>query len=157
MLDANATRPIAISLVLGALLVPSAASAREPTRPPNVVFILADDLGYSELGCYGQTKIRTPQVDRMAGGGLNIRAARDNIILSRPTAPDGCRVVLPVCYRAIVQLGDTTMNYQLMAGDRIYVPGINVWDSLCPWKKKRECDPCKRAQTGCPWDECAEK
>lgn len=37
---------------------------------PNVVFILADDLGWRELGCYGQEKIRTPNVDRMAAGGM---------------------------------------------------------------------------------------
>ncbi len=40
------------------------------TRPPNVVFIIADDLGYSELGCYGQKKIRTPHIDRMAAEGM---------------------------------------------------------------------------------------
>jgi arylsulfatase A len=38
-------------------------------RPPNVVFILADDLGVHELGCYGQKLIRTPNVDRMAKEG----------------------------------------------------------------------------------------
>ncbi len=37
---------------------------------PNIVFILADDLGYGDLGCYGQTKIRTPNIDRMAAEGL---------------------------------------------------------------------------------------
>lgn len=36
---------------------------------PNVVFILADDLGYGELGCYGQNKIPTPHVDRLASQG----------------------------------------------------------------------------------------
>jgi hypothetical protein len=36
---------------------------------PNVVFILADDLGYAELGCYGQKKIRTPRIDGLAAGG----------------------------------------------------------------------------------------
>ncbi len=40
------------------------------TRKPNIVFILADDLGYRELGCYGQTKIRTPHLDRLASQGL---------------------------------------------------------------------------------------
>jgi arylsulfatase len=39
-------------------------------RPPNVVFILADDLGYGELGCYGQEKIRTPNIDRLAEQGV---------------------------------------------------------------------------------------
>ena len=40
------------------------------TRKPNIVFILADDLGYGELGCYGQKKIRTPNIDRLAAEGM---------------------------------------------------------------------------------------
>jgi len=39
-------------------------------RQPNIVFILADDLGYSDLGCYGQQKIRTPNIDRLAAEGM---------------------------------------------------------------------------------------
>ncbi|HTN76509.1 MAG TPA: arylsulfatase [Pirellulaceae bacterium] len=41
-----------------------------PGRVPNIVLILADDLGYAELGSYGQTKIRTPALDRLAKQGL---------------------------------------------------------------------------------------
>jgi arylsulfatase len=37
---------------------------------PNIVYILADDLGYAELGCYGQEKIKTPNIDRMAREGM---------------------------------------------------------------------------------------
>lgn len=36
---------------------------------PNIVYIMADDMGYGELGCYGQTKIKTPNLDRMATEG----------------------------------------------------------------------------------------
>jgi len=43
---------------------------REPERRPNIIYILADDLGYTELGCYGQKKIRTPNLDRMASEGM---------------------------------------------------------------------------------------
>jgi len=44
---------------------------REPrARPPNVVFLLADDLGWAELGSYGQRLIRTPNLDRMAAEGM---------------------------------------------------------------------------------------
>lgn len=37
---------------------------------PNVIFILADDLGYGDLGCYGQTKIETPNIDALARHGI---------------------------------------------------------------------------------------
>lgn len=37
---------------------------------PNIVFIVADDLGFSELGCYGQKKIKTPRLDRLAAQGM---------------------------------------------------------------------------------------
>lgn len=53
-------------LILSVLLVGCA----EPERPPNVIYILADDLGYGELGSYGQEKIKTPNLDRLAGEGL---------------------------------------------------------------------------------------
>ncbi len=40
------------------------------SRLPNIIFILADDLGYGEVGCYGQTRIRTPNIDRLAAAGI---------------------------------------------------------------------------------------
>ena len=41
-------------------------------RPPNIVFLLADDLGYGDLGCFGQTKFRTPNIDRLAAEGMRL-------------------------------------------------------------------------------------
>ncbi|MGB3966409.1 MAG: sulfatase-like hydrolase/transferase, partial [Planctomycetota bacterium] len=43
-----------------------------PARPPNVVFVLADDLGWGEPGCFGGRKIATPNLDRLAAQGLRL-------------------------------------------------------------------------------------
>jgi arylsulfatase A len=42
---------------------------------PNIVFVLADDLGWGEVGCYGQRKIRTPNIDRLASEGMRFTRA----------------------------------------------------------------------------------
>ena len=52
-----------LALALGSLLAPGASAA---PAPPNVVFILADDLGGGDLGVYGQKLVRTPNIDRLA-------------------------------------------------------------------------------------------
>lgn len=52
------------------LLVGMSGCEKTPERPMNVVYILADDLGYGDVGCYGQQIIKTPNIDRMAKEGM---------------------------------------------------------------------------------------
>ncbi|HEY3440515.1 MAG TPA: arylsulfatase [Paludibaculum sp.] len=47
-----------------------ALAQRGAAAQPNIVFVLADDLGYGDLGCYGQTRIQTPNIDRLAAEGM---------------------------------------------------------------------------------------
>lgn len=57
-----------VLLVLAALLMTNAAEATE--KQPNIIYILADDLGYGDLGCYGQELIKTPNIDSLAKTGM---------------------------------------------------------------------------------------
>lgn len=52
------------------LAILASTSVQAAARRPNIILILADDLGYGELGCYGQRVIQTPHLDRMAREGL---------------------------------------------------------------------------------------
>jgi arylsulfatase A-like enzyme len=54
-------------------------------RKPNIVFILADDLGYGHLGCYGQTRIRTPNLDRLAAEGMRMTQAYSGCTVCAPS------------------------------------------------------------------------
>lgn len=58
-------------LILTLLCLPWLAAA---ASKPNVIYILADDLGYGDLSCYGQKKLKTPHIDRLASEGLKFTA-----------------------------------------------------------------------------------
>ncbi|WP_349318266.1 arylsulfatase [Chitinophaga sp. MM2321] len=60
-------KKITLLALTGMLLAATALKAQDR---PNIVFILADDLGYGDLGAYGQTKIKTPNIDRLAKQGM---------------------------------------------------------------------------------------
>lgn len=59
-----------LCLLAGILLLAGYCQAqKQAPRKPNIVYILADDLGYGDIGCYGQTKIETPHIDALARNG----------------------------------------------------------------------------------------
>ncbi|MBV8903906.1 MAG: sulfatase-like hydrolase/transferase [Acidobacteriia bacterium] len=63
--------------ILATAAAPLALCAQN-SRPPNTVFILADDLGYADLSCYGRRDFRTPNIDRLASAGLRFTQAYAN-------------------------------------------------------------------------------
>jgi protein involved in polysaccharide export with SLBB domain len=125
---------------------PGPIVVRLVTRVSKVFYVLGE---VNSPGSYPLAGRETVLDAILAGGGLTDRASRRNIILSRPTKPAGCRVVLPICYNEIVQLGDTSTNYQVMPGDRIYVPTRSCWDGIIPPKYRKDCPPCGRAHVPC--------
>lgn len=85
-------KALSFLLVLAAgLLVVESSSAQTPNaRKPNIIFILADDLGYGDVGCYGQTKIKTPNIDRLAAQGMRFTQAYAG---STVCAPSRCALM----------------------------------------------------------------
>jgi protein involved in polysaccharide export with SLBB domain len=122
-----------------------AITVRVVTRQSKVFYVLGE---VNAPGAFTLNGRETVLDALLAAGGLNDRASRRFITLSRPTQPGGCRVVLPICYLEIVQLGDTSTNYQIAAGDRIYVPTRTLLEEI--FHNPKPCPPCGRPQSPCP-------
>ena len=74
------------SLVSGTLILSSlSASGQKNNTKPNILFILCDDMGYGDLGCYGQPFIRTPHLDAMASEGMRFTQAYAGSPVSAPS------------------------------------------------------------------------
>jgi arylsulfatase A-like enzyme len=71
LISASAVSAAGAAAVATSLAVPARAKTRA-LRPPNVLFIMADDLGYADLSCYGQPNYTTPTLDRLAHDGLKL-------------------------------------------------------------------------------------
>jgi arylsulfatase len=94
------------------LLVAVTANAQLPKKvqQPNIVYIYADDLGYGDVGCYGQQKIETPNIDKLAGNGMRFTQ----------------HYAFPVC---------APSRYLLMTGigsGKAYIRGNNEWGERGP-------------------------
>lgn len=89
MIPGNSFRPFAFLFLPMLLLAigssPGAIRAADSKTPPNLIFILADDLGYGDLGCYGAPDIRTPHLDRMAEEGVRFTDFYANGAICSPT------------------------------------------------------------------------
>lgn len=72
--------------LLSLLSVASSAHA-ESSHLPNIIYILADDLGYGDLSCYGQDMFETPNIDRLAERGMLFTQHYAGCAVSAPPVP----------------------------------------------------------------------
>ena len=75
---------------IAVLLLTLLTSFAFATDKPNIIFILADDLGYGDLGCYGQKRIKTPNIDKLAEEGMRFTQAYAG---STVCAPSRCALM----------------------------------------------------------------
>jgi arylsulfatase A-like enzyme len=73
------------SLIFGVSLAASCFAQQASDKKPNIVFILMDDMGYGDVGCYGGRDIRTPQIDRLAAEGVKFTDFYANAPVCTPT------------------------------------------------------------------------
>ena len=71
--------------ILASIAMASSAQTGKDKSLPNIVFILADDLGYGDLSCYGQQKFATPNIDRLAQQGMLFRQHYTGCTVSAPS------------------------------------------------------------------------
>ena len=72
-------------LIITAIGAPATSRAADAPAKPNIVFILADDIGYGDFACYGATRVKTPNVDRLAREGIRFTNAHATGSVCTPT------------------------------------------------------------------------
>lgn len=82
----NPQRAVFVVALFAALvpLLGSPSAANEDSCPPNIILIMADNLGYGDLGCYGQRRIRTPNLDRMSAEGVRFTQFYSGAVVCAP-------------------------------------------------------------------------
>lgn len=76
---------VAVFMLLSCSLTAVCAAPENRESRPNVIVIVADDLGYGDLGCYGATKIKTPHIDRLAATGVRFTDAHSSAAFCQPS------------------------------------------------------------------------
>ena len=112
-------KPNCILLALALLMAPAAALAK--SDKPNFIVILADDLGYNDLGCFGSPLIKTPNLDRMAMEGVRFTSFYVGASVCTPSRA----ALLTGCYPARIGLGDELVQ-QPGFGDKVSRSWVKV-------------------------------
>lgn len=117
-------------------------SVRIVSNESSVVYVLGE---VNAPGTYPLVGRETVLDAIISAGGLTDRANEHKLILTRPAAEGEPRMILPICYQQIVQLGDTSTNYQVQPGDRIYIPSLTILEDIRQSLKTKEgsCPHCQ--------------
>src|SRR4051812_27935884 len=85
-------RSLIIALCCALALVSSVRAA--DSRPPNIIHIVGDDIGYDDFGCYGAPRIKTPNIDKLAGQGMRFTS----FYAPSPTCTPSRAAMMTGCY-----------------------------------------------------------
>ena len=113
--------PAIILLVLLTAGVPAVATAQLSTRPPNIIFIMADDLN-CDLGCYGHPQVKTPQIDRLSTHGVRFDRAYCQYPVCNPSRVSLLSGRRPQTTRVV----DLVTPTRSTLGDAVMLPE-NIW------------------------------
>ena len=94
------------NLFVGFICSLSMLSCQQKPVKPNIIYILMDDMGYGELGCFGQQKIETPNIDRLREGGMRFTQHYSGSTVSAPS-------------RCVLLTGMHTGHSQIRANDEL--------------------------------------
>ena len=122
--------------------VDTSISVRLVSDESSLVYVLGE---VNAPGSYPLVGRETVLDAIISAGGLTDRANEHKVILTRPASPSESRQIFPICYKQIVQLGDTSTNYQVKPGDRIYVPSLTIMEDIrqSVQIKERSCPHCQ--------------
>lgn len=126
------TAPVLRFALLLSLAIPSAAQDDAAPRRPNVLFLIADDLGAQALGCYGNAECRTPAIDRLAASGTRFERAYCQFPVCGPSRAALLTGLYP---RSLGILGNGAANRLVQRlGDR---PSLPQWFREHGWFSAR--------------------
>ncbi|MCL4139362.1 UNVERIFIED_CONTAM: hypothetical protein GTU68_008789, partial [Idotea baltica] len=84
-LDRRGSAALIVACLLWAFSGSAAADDGAVNEKPNIIFILADDLGFNQIGAYGDTPIKTPNLDQLANSGIRFTQAYSGNTVCSPS------------------------------------------------------------------------
>lgn len=147
--EADAEELVLLQRRIDASLLANEISARLVNWDSKKIYVLGE---VNSPGSFAFTGNQTALDGIIEAGGMTSQANRHQIVVARPTTCDSCRVVMKICYDQIVQLGDSSTNYQLQPGDRVFVPALTFCEDVkqsLRGGRYEHCPRCANCPTGC--------